>query len=82
MTHSLGKRLADFSNWLSDTNAPTRMDFVEIEDQVNAMHRRMLALQEENLRLRSLVHLQNDMGSVGSHRASPYGEHRSSGQVR
>jgi hypothetical protein len=76
MTHSLGKRLANFRNWLSDTNASTRMDFVEIEDEVNAMHRKMLEPQEENLRLRSLVRLQNDMESVGSNGASLYGEHR------
>jgi hypothetical protein len=55
MAESVADRFADFRSWLKHTDRSIQVPFAEIEDEMIAIHRRILDLEEENLRLKHLL---------------------------
>ena len=55
MNPSMSVIVGDFRSWLTRANSPMKMAFIQIEDEIQAMRRRILELEEENQRLSRLL---------------------------
>jgi hypothetical protein len=55
MTISAADKIVEFREWVSQACPAMQVPFVEIEDELFAMHRRILDLEEETQRVKALL---------------------------
>jgi hypothetical protein len=65
LTNALLKDLSEVRTWLARTNPWIVMKFTQIEDELFAMECEILTLEEENQRLKSIIHGQLDPAEGG-----------------
>jgi hypothetical protein len=67
MTISTADKILEFREWVSQACPAMQLLFAEIEDELFAMHRRILDLEEVTQRLKALLHDQGEAADLKHH---------------
>ena len=62
---SVSEKLSELRSFLTRNSYPMLMHLVDIENNLLAMHRKIIGLEEENSRLKQLLHPDEEAESSG-----------------